>query len=167
MKIRLAGIVTDSFVDGPGIRATLFAQGCPHGCSGCHNRHTHDRLGGVEMELEEVLAEISRARHIQGVTFSGGEPFEQAQAFAELARRLKAKDTHLVIYSGYTFETLYARSRGDGDVFDLLSLADWLVDGPYVESLRDLSLPFRGSRNQRILLCKESMAAGRALQAME
>ncbi|MBM7867545.1 anaerobic ribonucleoside-triphosphate reductase activating protein [Heliobacterium gestii] len=166
MKIRLAGIVTDSFVDGPGVRATVFAQGCPHQCSGCHNPHTHDPLGGVEMEVEEVLAEIDRARHIQGVTFSGGEPFEQATAFAELARRIKATGRHLVLYSGYTFETLLERSRNDGDVFELLSLADWLVDGPYVESLRELSLPFRGSRNQRILLSKESMAAGRALQAM-
>lgn len=167
MKIRLAGIVNDSVVDGPGIRVAVFAQGCPHACPGCHNPHTHDPREGMEMDTEDVMAEIRRARYIGGVTFTGGEPFLQAEAFIELARKVKSSKLHLVIYSGYVFEELLALGKTNAHYLNLLSYADLLVDGPYIQEKRDLSLAFRGSRNQRIVNVKDSLACGRAIEAMD
>ncbi|MBC9783273.1 anaerobic ribonucleoside-triphosphate reductase activating protein [Heliobacterium chlorum] len=167
MKLRIAGIVTDSIVDGPGIRVAIFAQGCFHACPGCHNPHTHDANGGTEMIVDEIMTEIGQARYIQGVTFTGGEPFLQAKGFAELARRVKAADLHLVVYSGYTFEGLIEMGRKEPEIIQILSMADWLVDGPYKAEQRDLTLPFRGSRNQRILLSAQSLASGQAIQAIK
>ena len=104
--LSISGIVEDSIVDGPGIRVTFFCQGCPHHCPGCHNPETWDFSGGTPME-EEQLVQIVRANPLcRGVTFSGGEPFAQASAFARLGRLLKAQGYEVASYSGYTFEAL-------------------------------------------------------------
>ena len=159
--IRLAGIADDSIVDGPGIRVTIFGQGCPHHCPGCQNPETWPFEGGVETE-EEALAERVRQNPLaRGVTFSGGEPFAQAAGFAKLAALLR-EDYALAAYTGYTFEQLFAME--DPDVQKLLGLLDILVDGRFVEAERSLSLRFRGSRNQRIIDLPQSLAAGRAVE---
>ena len=156
----LAGIAGDSIVDGPGIRTTLFAQGCPHHCPGCHNPETWPFAGGTEME-EETLVEIVRSNPLcRGVTFSGGEPFSQAAGFAALAELLKEKGYEVASYSGYTFEQLL---EGTADQKKLLSLLDVLIDGPFIQSERSLELNFRGSRNQRILNVKKSLQKGEAI----
>ena len=163
MTISMAGIAGDSIVDGPGIRTAYFAQGCPHHCEGCHNPETWDFEGGTPMDTE-TLADIARTNPLcRGVTFSGGEPFSQAEGFAELAERLKADGYEIASYTGYTFEHL--RDAGTDAQKRLLSLLDVLVDGPFVLAERSLDLPFRGSRNQRLIDVPKSLAAGAVVPA--
>ena len=163
MTIFMAGIAGDSIVDGPGIRTAFFSQGCPHRCEGCQNPETWDFDGGTPMETE-ALADIARANPLsRGVTFSGGEPFAQAEGFAELAELLKADGYEIASYTGYTFEHL--RDHGTKAQKRLLSLLDVLVDGPFVLAERSLDLAYRGSRNQRILDVPKSLAAGEPVPA--
>lgn len=157
----LAGLVGDSIVDGPGIRMTVFCQGCPHHCPGCHNPETWSFEGGTPMEEEEVLRIVQSNPLVKGVTFSGGEPFAQAEAFAKLAKLLKQKGYEVASYSGYTFEELY---QGLPSYRILLEQLDVLIDGRYVEAKRDLTLAYRGSSNQRILDVKTSLERGEAVK---
>jgi len=159
--LEMSGIVEDSIVDGPGIRVAYFAQGCPHHCHGCHNPETWPFKGGTPMD-EETLANIALANPLcRGVTFSGGEPFAQAEGFARLAGILKEKGYEVASYTGYTFEQLL---QGTEAQKALLSRLDVLIDGPYQESSRSLELVFRGSANQRILDVPASLAAGCAVE---
>ena len=152
----LAGIVPESIVDGPGIRATVFCQGCPHHCPGCHNPETWEFGCGTQVPVEQVL-EIVRSNPLcRGVTFSGGEPFTQAAAFARLGRLLKEAGYEVASYSGYTFEQLLAGTKAQRE---LLETIDVLIDGPFLLDQKTLETPFRGSRNQRILDVKKSLAA--------
>ena len=152
--IKVSGIENESIVDGPGIRYVLFVQGCSHRCKGCHNPETWPKKGGVEMTAEEIYRDIKKNPNLSGVTFSGGEPFEQVIGLLELARLLKNDDIHLMSYSGYTLEELLARR--DPYTKELLTLLDILVDGPYIESQRNLTLQYRGSENQRVIDMKKS-----------
>lgn len=163
MKIRVAGIERESVVDGPGLRFVIFTQGCPHHCAGCHNPGAWDFDAGQETDTEEILRQVKETGLIRGVTISGGEPFEQAAACALLAERIKDMGLDIVTYTGYTFEKLQTRASGDPDVRRLLEATDLLVDGPYLLEERERDLPFRGSRNQRLILARESLAAGRAV----
>ena len=156
----LAGIIGDSIVDGPGIRTTVFSQGCPHRCPGCHNPETWDFGCGTPMEEERVLQIVRSNPLCKGVTFSGGEPFAQAAAFAKLAGLLKEAGYEVASYSGYTFEALLA---GTPEQRALLELLDVLIDGPFIQAERTLEAAFRGSRNQRILDVPASLAAGEAV----
>lgn len=155
--IYLAGIQEDSIVDGPGIRMTFFAQGCPHRCRGCHNPETWDFEGGTPMDEETLLAAVKSNPLCHGVTFSGGEPFAQPEEFASLAKLLREEGYEVASYSGYTFEELYDAKDAR---HSLLENVDILIDGPYVEAQRSLELNFRGSRNQRILDVRASLAEG-------
>ena len=149
-ELRLAGTEPESIVDGRGIRYTIFVQGCPHDCPGCQNPQTHDFSGGSLVPIDKLIAEIQANPMLRGVTFSGGEPFCQAAGLSDLAERIKAETKlDITIYSGWTYEQLSQKS--DETVQHLLRLADYLVDGPYVEAKRDLTLHFRGSRNQRVI----------------
>jgi anaerobic ribonucleoside-triphosphate reductase activating protein len=149
--IRIAGIVRESIVDGPGIRFVVFSQGCPHRCKGCHNEATHDFEGGYDCGINKILAEIDKNPLLQGVTFSGGEPFCQPGAFYRLGVEIKKRGLDLVAYSGYTLEELQAISKENPQVEKLLGLIDYLVDGPFLLEEKDLTLEFRGSRNQRFI----------------
>lgn len=148
MKIRLYGTVNDSIVDGPGLRYTVFAQGCLHNCKGCHNPKSHNIHGGYLQDIDDILKEIDANPLLDGVTFSGGEPFLQSDAFIELAKKLKKRKLSIIIYSGYTFEELMQLGQNEKE---LLSLCDTLIDGRFCLSLRSLSLLYRGSSNQRII----------------
>jgi anaerobic ribonucleoside-triphosphate reductase activating protein len=163
--IRLAGVARDSIVDGPGLRFTLFAQGCPHHCEGCHNQGTHDFEGGSETEIDAILREIDKNPLWNGVTFSGGEPFCQADGFFTLARHLKDRGLHIVTFSGFTYEELLdlaSRPGADGEaVKGLLDLTDLLIDGRFELALRDLSLRFRGSQNQRLIDMNKTRETGK------
>lgn len=150
MKVQLAGFESESVVDGPGIRLVVFFQGCPHRCEGCHNPNTFDPLAGEIYDIEDIKGEITAARGITGVTFSGGEPFLQLEALAELVRFVKTRGLHVVIYSGYTYEELMT-SASKETVGEILQDTDILIDGKYLKAQRDLSIAFRGSRNQRIV----------------
>ncbi len=157
----LAGIVNDSIVDGPGIRTCVFCQGCPHHCEGCHNPETWDFGCGTVMDEADILRIVRSNPLCRGVTFSGGEPFAQAEGFARLAGLLKESGYEVASYSGYTFEQLLSGTPAQKA---LLKTIDVLIDGPFVLEERSLQLPFRGSRNQRILDVPKSLAAGRAVE---
>ena len=158
--LELSGILSDSIVDGPGIRTTVFAQGCPHHCPGCHNPETCAFGCGTLMPAETVV-EIVRSNPLcRGVTFSGGEPFAQAAEFAELAHLLKEKGYEVASYTGYTFEQLL---DGTDDQKHLLGAIDILIDGPFLLDQKSLEVPFRGSRNQRILDVRRSIMEGKAI----
>lgn len=161
MKIRVCGFTRESVVDGPGIRAVVFAQGCPHHCEGCQNPETWDPDGGYDVDVELLIREIARIKLLKGVTLSGGEPFAQPEGFAELARRVKDMGLDVVTYTGFTFEELLSKAEKDQAVADLLSRTDILIDGPFIAEEKDLSLAFRGSRNQRIIDVPASLREGR------
>ena len=157
--LRIAGTIPESIVDGPGIRYVLFTQGCPHSCPGCHNPQTHDFAGGREVQVSDLLTDITRRSFVKAVTLSGGEPFCQPAPLAELAAALKKKGFHLMCYSGFTFEELLQKE----DARPLLEQLDLLVDGRFVESRKNIELRFRGSDNQRVLDVPASLAAGSAV----
>ena len=149
--MRIAATVQDSIVDGPGLRFTVFVQGCPHHCPGCHNPQTHDFSGGFDADIPAILDAIREDPLLDGVTLSGGEPFCQAEALLPLVREVKKMGKTVFAYSGYTLEQLLELGKTHPAVLELLKLCDTLVDGPYVEALRNLDLEFRGSSNQRII----------------
>lgn len=157
--LRIADIEPESISDGPGFRYVIFTQGCFRNCPGCHNPGTHDPKGGHDMTFADILKEIGENPLLEGVTFSGGEPFLQAEKLLPLARTLKEKGMSLMAYSGYTFEELYAEATPGSR--ELLETLDILVDGPYIEAERSLELLFRGSKNQRAIDVRKSLAEGR------
>ena len=159
--MRIFGLVQDSIVDGPGFRFSCFVQGCPHGCPGCHNPESHDPTGGREMTVEEVAAELLKNPMTDGLTLSGGEPFAQAADCLRLAQTAHAHGLNVWSYSGWTFEHL--RDHGSGEQKALLSELDVLVDGPFVLAERTLQLPWRGSRNQRVIDVQASLKTGEAV----
>lgn len=150
--LRLAGLEEESIVDGPGLRLTVFTQGCRHACPGCHNPHTHALDGGKLWTLAEILEIYRENPLLRGITFSGGEPFLQPGPLVLLANEVHCLGGDVVCYTGYYYEDLRRLANsGDEKVGNLLDAVDLLIDGPYIESLRNLELLFRGSSNQRIL----------------
>ncbi len=164
-KLRLAGVIRESIVDGPGIRMTVFTQGCPHHCKGCHNEQTWDFSGGYDSSTERILEEAKKDPILRGLTFSGGEPFCQAQALSVLAKEAKERGLDIFCYTGYTFEYLVSHFDTNPEYEALLKECDYLVDGPFILSERSLLLKFRGSKNQRILDVKKSLDKGVAVEA--
>lgn len=155
--IRCADILSESIVDGEGIRVAVFLQGCPRRCPGCHNPDLLPVDGGEEMEEGRLVQEILRRLtplH-QGVTFSGGDPLLQAEALEGVLAELRARQPELDIwlYTGYLYEEVQHLAA--------LRWVDVLVDGPFVQAERDLTLPFRGSGNQRLLDVQKSRKAAR------
>lgn len=153
-QLRIAGVVKESIVDGPGIRFVVFAQGCPHHCDGCHNPATHDFNGGQLVTIDTIIAEMKKNPLLDGITLSGGEPFEQSEGFGELARRAQVAGYHVMTYTGYTYEALLAQK--DQPWQRLLEQTDLLVDGRFEVAQKSLRLKFRGSQNQRIIDVKKS-----------
>ena len=158
--IRIFGTAPDSIVDGPGLRFAVFVQGCTHRCPGCHNPESQPHGGGEVRLIDDVVAEIAANKLAQGVTVSGGEPFEQAAACAELARRVRALGLNVWTYSGYTYEQLEA-GVPDPAARDLLAQTDVLVDGPFVQARHSYDLPWRGSSNQRLIDVPATRSQGR------
>jgi anaerobic ribonucleoside-triphosphate reductase activating protein len=158
--IRLYGLVTDSIVDGPGYRTSIFTQGCPHHCPGCHNPESHAPDGGTVWTLDDVEKKFSDNPLLNGITLSGGEPFLQPAACAELARRAHQKGLNVWTYTGYLYEKLLEMAKTDAAVGALLNATDVLVDGPFLLAERSLELEFCGSRNQRLIDVPKTRAAG-------
>lgn len=152
--LRIHSIIQESIVDGPGIRMTVFTQGCPHHCLGCHNPQTHDFYGGQLVDVSSVFNQYKENPLLRGITFSGGEPFMQAQALSELGQMVKSIGGTVISYTGYLYEDLLEMGKKNSAILSLLTVSDWLIDGPYIEELRSLELEYRGSSNQRILLKK-------------
>ena len=165
MELRIAGTIRESVVDGPGLRFVVFAQGCRHGCKGCHNPDTWDPSGGTSVTTEDLLEQIKATRLIKGVTFSGGEPFLQAAPLAWLGREVKKLGLDVITFTGYTWEELLDLAGKNRGVRELIAVTDYIVDGPFILAERDLALPFRGSRNQRIIDVTESTRTGEVVEA--
>ena len=150
MKIRLAGIIENSINNGEGIRKVIFAQGCKHHCKGCFNPSTHDFSGGYECDTDKIIERINNDYMIDGVTFSGGDPFEQAEAFAEIAKNINP-ELNIWCYTGYTLQEIIDKANEKPEWVDLLTHIDVLVDGKFEEDKKDRNLKFKGSSNQNII----------------
>ena len=149
--IRLASLVEESIVDGPGLRFVLFTQGCPHRCLGCHNPETHLPIGGTLVSPGQVVALYQEHIDSRGVTFSGGEPFSQANSLARVAQAIHKLGGDVVTYTGYYIERLQTLGSEDSGISHLLKETDLLIDGPFVLEKRSLESPFVGSTNQRLV----------------
>ena len=165
MKIRLAAPITkDSIVDGPGIRAVIWTQGCPHRCKGCHNPQTHSFDAGIEADVNDIIAQISRLKLHKGITFSGGEPLEQAAACSEIAKRVKEMGMNTWLYTGYIFEDILSECQATRPEWgELIKYIDVMVDGPFIEQMKNLLLKFRGSENQRVIDVQKSLIEGKII----
>ena len=164
LSIRIYGTADDSIVDGPGIRFTVFAQGCGRRCLGCHNPDSQPIDAGSMTSADNLLAAIYANPLLTGVTLSGGEPFDQAEALLGFVQRLHAERPQLTLwaYSGYLFEELVAGQPGQA-ARDLLALLDVLVDGPFMQGQRSLGLQWRGSANQRVIDVPASLKIGKVV----
>ncbi len=152
LTVRIAGTVPESIVDGPGFRFVVFTQGCPHHCPGCHNPQTHDPKGGRDVTLLALMRQIWHSRkNLDGVTFSGGDPFLQPYPLYHLARWCHRLKLPVMAYSGWTYEELLAKP----ECHDLLNTIDMLVDGRFILAKRTLESRFRGSSNQRLFYLRE------------
>lgn len=147
MEARVLDIIHDSVVDGEGLRTVIFFSGCPHFCPGCHNPESWNIRNGKIMPIEDIIQEVL-SNPLTDVTLSGGDPFFQAPVVKEIAKALKNAGKNIWIYSGYTLEQLLDLG---GDHVELLKQCDVLIDGPFILAERDLSLDFKGSRNQRVI----------------
>lgn len=157
-NLKISGIEPESIVDGRGFRFVIFTQGCPHNCHGCHNPQTHDFNDGKWADVQDLYEEICDNPLLKGVTFSGGEPFCQPNPLVALAKLIHTRKLDLTIFTGYTYEELL--KKRDPDVDALLSETDILIDGRFVLEQKDLTLCFKGSRNQRIIDMNRTRQAG-------
>ena len=154
--ISILDIVEDTTVDGPGFRTTVYCAGCPNRCPGCHNPQSWDITNGKEVDIEDIL-DVILADPFADVTFSGGDPMFQPAGFAALAKAVKARSgKNIWCYTGYLFEDLL----GNVQQRELLNYIDVLVDGRFVEVLKDETLRFKGSSNQRVINVSESLKRG-------
>ena len=156
MRISLSGVTGDSIVDGPGLRLTIFTQGCLHHCPGCHNPQTHDPEGGSWADTEDILAAAAENPLLDGITLSGGDPFLQPVPCLALAEGAHKIGLNVWTYTGYTWEALWEENAPEK--IALLKETDVLVDGPFLLAERSLELRFCGSRNQRFIDVKKSLA---------
>ena len=148
--LRILDILEETMADGPGLRTSIYCAGCAHHCPGCHNPQSWDFAAGRQMSVEEIL-EVIKDDEFSNVTFSGGDPMYQVEGFTELARRIKEETGKTIwCYTGFTYEEILADKR----MSMILPYLDVSVDGPFVQSLRDTELLFRGSSNQRIIYLK-------------
>jgi anaerobic ribonucleoside-triphosphate reductase activating protein len=152
---RVIDIVEGTAVDGPGLRTSIYFAGCAHHCEGCHNRQSWDFEAGHDMSVESILEVIDRNGF--NVTFSGGDPMYQSDSLVELARAIKDRGLTLWIYTGFRYEDLVDAPDSRSELF---RLADVVVDGPFILSLRDESLRFKGSSNQRIISTSDLTVIG-------
>ncbi len=160
-EIRLAAdLQTDSIVDGPGLRAVIWTQGCGHHCKGCQNPQTWDFNGGGLVPIKEVLKALDETEYQTGLTFSGGDPMYQPEACNEIAKYAKKKGMNIWVYTGYTYEEVLKLAEKKPIYMDFLKNTDVLVDGRFVLKELDLNILFRGSRNQRLIDIPKSLKSG-------
>lgn len=157
-------ITKNDIANGPGVRVTLWVAGCKVHCKGCHNPQTWDFNSGIPFNkdaLNEVLEALNKS-YIQGLTLSGGNPVDSGPEILAVCKEVKKRfsQKNIWLYSGYTFEEIKTKTVGEF----ILEYVDVLVDGPYIEEQRDITLPFRGSKNQRLIDVKETLKQGQIIQ---
>lgn len=159
IKISILEIVEDTTVDGPGFRTTVYCAGCPNRCPGCHNPQSWDINNGTEVDIEDIMKKILDDPFAD-VTFSGGDPMFQPVGFAALAKGIKQQSNkNIWCYTGWLFEDLLKNTHQK----ELLEYIDVLVDGRFIDSLKDETLRFRGSSNQRIIDVQASLKQGKTV----
>lgn len=163
-KIRIAGVVKESTVDGPGFRYVIFTQGCPHHCEGCHNPETHDMNGGKLESITTLVEDIKKNPLLKGITLSGGEPFMQAKKLVKLLSLLDLNRYTVMAYTGFKYEYLLENANEDNGFLELLKLTDVLIDGKFELSLKSEKAKFRGSTNQRAIDVKRSLKENRIIE---
>lgn len=158
MNLQLMRIVVDTTVDGPGWRTSVYCAGCRHACPGCHNPETWPFDAGQSVSIDEVMKQIGETEG--NITFSGGDPMYQPEAFTELARRIK-EELHRTIwcYTGFLFEQVVK----DSEMSKMLPYLDVVVDGPFIMAQKSLDLLFRGSKNQRLVDVQKSLKEGKTV----
>lgn len=162
-KIRIAGVIKESTVDGPGFRYVIFTQGCPHHCEGCHNPETHDMNGGKLESITTLAEDITKNPLLKGITLSGGEPFMQAKKLAKLVSLIDLKRYSVMTYTGFKYEYLISNANDDNGYLELLKLTDVLIDGKFMKDLKSSSAKFRGSTNQMAIDVKSSLKENRII----
>lgn len=157
MMMRMYGLEQNSYVDGPGIRMAIFFQGCLHKCEGCHNPGSWPMYGGEKVDTNDLMKKMANDPLLDGITLSGGEPFLQPQPALALVRFARQKGLSVWCYTGYTFEQI---NEWQDNRKTLLQNIDVLVDGPFKLEEKSLDVPWRGSRNQRLIDVKKSLEKG-------
>lgn len=159
MNIQLMRIVVDTTVDGPGWRTSIYCAGCHHACQGCHNPETWSFTAGESRSVDDIIEELKTTEG--NITFSGGDPMYQPEAFTELARRIR-EELHRTIwcYTGFRYEEVIA----DPKMSKMLPYLEVLVDGPFVMAERNINLLFRGSNNQRLIDVQKSLSARQVVE---
>ena len=164
MTIRLAApLQSDSVVDGFGVRTVVWTQGCSHNCPFCQNPQTHDFEGGALFELEDLFEELKNLEKQDGITLSGGDPLFQIDAVTELAKFAQSINLNVWCYTGFTYEQILEMGKKNKKYIDFLNYIDVLVDGKFVNELKDFNLLFRGSSNQRLINMKETLKQNRVV----
>lgn len=168
-KILVSGIVKESCVDGVGIRYTIFSQGCPHKCKGCHNPKTHKFSSslGTWVDIDDIVKDMKENPLLDGITFSGGEPLLQANSFSKLAKKIKENNYNIWMWTGYTWEFIISNLDNHKHWKELLKYVDYLVDGPFILQLKEVDLLFRGSTNQRIIDVQRSIKENKIIEFEE
>ena len=159
--MKIAGLIQDSIVDGPGLRFVVFTQGCSLFCAGCQNPDTWDASGGVEMSVDHIVTQMLSNPLTDGLSLSGGEPFEQAADCARLAAIARENGLSVWVFTGKTYEELLEEAKYNTDVHKLLTLTDVLVDGRFILKERTLSIKWCSSNNQRIIDVQKSLKSGK------
>ena len=158
--INILDIIEDTTVDGPGFRTSIYCAGCTHHCADCHNPQSWKPDAGHPMTVAQIM-QVIEADPYANVTFSGGDPMQQAEGFTKLAFAIKSQTRKTIwCYTGYTFEALLRMPRQR----ELLNHIDVLVDGPFIKAQRCTDLPFRGSKNQRIINVQPSLSTGEIVE---
>ncbi len=167
MKLKINNYISESYVDGPGIRFTVFTQGCIHNCPGCHNPQTHDFNKGVYFDNEKIVELMNKNPLIEGLTLSGGDPLMQIDECLDLAKMVKNQDKNydIVLYTGYTFEQIIEMGKKNDNLMELLKYIDYLIDGPFILKLRDLELNYCGSSNQRVIDVQKTLKENKIIIA--
>lgn len=166
MKLQVAGFLDNSMVNGRGLRSVLFLSGCKHNCAECHNKAMQEFDYGDKVNIDDLLNRIkNNIPLINGVTFSGGEPFEQAKELQALAQKVKNEELNLWCYTGYTYEEIL--QSNDDHKIKLLKHIDVLVDGKFEKDLTEGSCKYAGSRNQRVIDVQESLKNGKIVEINE
>lgn len=160
--MKISNMIGDSIVDGRGLRFTIFTQGCTHNCIGCHNPQTHDLSGGHETTTNNIIYFIKENPLLDGITFSGGEPFLQSHECAALAKEVHSLGLNVWTYTGYTYEEIISAQNEEWQ--ELLLQTDVLVDGKFQPENRSMELKFRGSKNQKIIDVKKSIEKGSIIE---
>lgn len=163
-KIKIAGVVKESIVDGPGFRYVIFTQGCPHRCEDCHNPQTHDINGGRFEDINILVEDIKKNPLLTGITLSGGEPFIQAKKLVKLLSKIDLNRYNIIAYSGFEYEYLLEHSNEKNGFLELLQSVDVLIDGKFDKVLKSSEAKFRGSTNQRSIDVKKSLKENKIIE---